>query len=209
MKPKALSLHRFSQGKNSRIASSSTKLNRYFFLDRFGSNETCANLVMLRHSPGTLRSRGTVIHSLLKKGHLPLQSSFIYTNTSDNYPTEKKGFIHFPGGCRSKKKHEDLQAELNVLEDSRDTWKESRQALEGQTHVRAVRTLHDQIVSHRMHPHLFIKVLPSSNLHHLPLVHFNTLHTDCHTDCVISFFDVAFARSRHTLVRKRREIIPE
>ena len=54
-----------------------------------------------------------------------------------------------------------------------NTWKESREALEGQIHVEAVRTLHDQIVSHRMHPHLFIKVLLSSNLHHLPLVHFN------------------------------------
>ena len=118
-----------------------------------------------------------------------------------------KGRLHTlsGGGCRSKKKLEDLQAELNVLEDSRDTWKESREALEGQIHVEAVRTLHDQVVSHRMHPHLFIKVLPSSNLHHLPLVHFNILHTDC----VISFFDVAFARSRHTFVRKRRDIIPE
>lgn len=98
VKPKALSLHRFSKGKTSRIAWSSTKLNHYFFLDRFASNETCTNLIMFRHAPGTPRSRGTVIHSLLKKRHLPLQSSFIYTNTSDNCPAEKEGLIHFPGG---------------------------------------------------------------------------------------------------------------
>ena len=46
-----------------------------------------------------------------------------------------------------------------MLEGGRDIWKETYEALEEQTDVKAVRALRDQIASHRMPSHLFIKVL--------------------------------------------------
>ena len=57
--------------------------------------------------------------------------------------TKKEVFRH--GGKNLKKELEDLQAEYNVLEDSRDTWKETCEALEEQTDVKVVRALRDQM----------------------------------------------------------------
>ena len=61
---------------------------------------------------------------------------------------KKEVFRH--GGKQLKKNLEALQAEYNVLEDGRDTWKETCEALEQQADVRAVRALHDQIASDKV-----------------------------------------------------------
>ena len=140
--------------KISRIASSTTTLNSHSF-------EACDNLVMFKHLPGAPRSRRTVIHPLLKKRHLLLQSSLIYTKIPENSLRKGKAAYTFGSKRRSKKKLEDIQAKLNMLEGSRDISKETYEALEEQMDVKAVRALRDQIASHRMHSHLCIKGLLS------------------------------------------------
>ena len=55
------------------------------------------------------------------------------------------------GGRKLKQELEDLQAEYNVLEDSRDIWKQTCEALEEQADVQAVRTLRDQMQSDNAH----------------------------------------------------------
>ena len=69
----------------------------------------------------------------------------------------KEVFRH--GGKKLKKELEDLQAEYNMLEDSRDTWKETCEALEEQTDVKAVRALRDQIASDNAHNERRIEAL--------------------------------------------------
>ena len=69
----------------------------------------------------------------------------------------KEVFRH--GGKKLKKELEDLQAEYNMLEDSRDTWKEICEALEEQTDVKAVRALRDQIASDNAHNERRIEAL--------------------------------------------------
>ena len=69
----------------------------------------------------------------------------------------KEVFRH--GGKKLKKELEDLQAEYNMLEDSRDTWKETCEALEKQTDVKAVRALRDQIASDNAHNERRIEAL--------------------------------------------------
>ena len=62
---------------------------------------------------------------------------------------KKEVFRH--GGLKLKKEFDDLQAQYNVLEDSRDTWRESFEALEQQADVQAFRTLRDQSASDNAH----------------------------------------------------------
>lgn len=50
-----------------------------------------------------------------------------------------------------KQELDDLQADFNVLEDSRDTWKEAFEALEEQADVKAVQDLRDQMASDADH----------------------------------------------------------
>ena len=55
------------------------------------------------------------------------------------------------GGRKLKQELEDLQAEYNGLEDSRDVWKETCEALEEQADVNAVRALRAQMQSDNAH----------------------------------------------------------
>ncbi len=55
------------------------------------------------------------------------------------------------GGKKLKQELEDLQAEYNKLEDSRDTWKETVEALEQQADMKAVRALCEKIESDNAH----------------------------------------------------------
>ena len=63
----------------------------------------------------------------------------------------KKKEVFRQGGRKLKQELEDLQAEYNVLEDSRDTWRETCEALEEQADVKAVRGLRDQMQSDNAH----------------------------------------------------------
>ena len=63
----------------------------------------------------------------------------------------KKKEIFRHGGKNLKQKLDDLQAEYNELEDSRDTWKETCEAMEEQADVRAVRALRDRMNSDNQH----------------------------------------------------------
>ena len=62
---------------------------------------------------------------------------------------KKEVFRH--GGKNLKQKLDDLQAEYNELEDSRDTWKETCEAMEEQADVKAVRALQARMNSDNEH----------------------------------------------------------
>ena len=59
----------------------------------------------------------------------------------------KKKELFRQGGKKLKQELEDLQAQYNELEDSRDTWKETVEAMEQQADVKAVRALREKIES--------------------------------------------------------------
>ena len=66
----------------------------------------------------------------------------------------------FRYGCKKLKKElEALQARCNELEDSQNTWKETCEALEKQTDVKAVKALRDQIASDNAHNERRIEAL--------------------------------------------------
>ena len=63
----------------------------------------------------------------------------------------KKKEIFRHGGLKLKKQFEDLQADYNLLEDVRDSYKETLEALEEQTDVKAVKALHAKMDSDKEH----------------------------------------------------------
>ncbi len=63
----------------------------------------------------------------------------------------KKKEVFRQGGKKLKQQLEDLQAQYNELEDSRDTWKETVEALEQQSDVKAVRALREKLESDNAH----------------------------------------------------------
>ena len=71
----------------------------------------------------------------------------------------KKKEIFRHGGMKLKKELEDLQADFNVLEDDRDTCKETLEALEEQTDVKAVKALRAKMVSDNEHHERRIEAL--------------------------------------------------
>lgn len=77
----------------------------------------------------------------------------------------KKKEIFRQGGKMLKKQLEDLQAEYNELEDNRDTWRQTCEAMENQTDVIAVRALRDQLTSGNAHNEALRNQIASDNAH--------------------------------------------